>query len=87
MLAGRDLRHNGGSARVIFRWLGEFSDRGGSRQPWLTSPLPPVQLFFGDAWRRFASFPHAQAAAGREQRATGGRDRGELGQAGLGMSM
>ena len=34
-----------------------------------------------DARRRFASFSDAQAAAGREQRAAGGRDRGELGQA------
>jgi hypothetical protein len=31
---------------------------------------------------RFASFPHAQAAAGGKQRAPGGRDRGEPGQAG-----
>jgi hypothetical protein len=28
----------------------------------VSSPL--IQLFFGDARRRFASFPHAQAAAG-----------------------
>src|SRR5436190_17504500 len=42
---------------------------------------PPIQLFFCDARRQFASFPHAQAAPGRKQRATGGRDRGEPGQA------
>jgi hypothetical protein len=30
--------------------------------PAVTSPL--IQVFFGDARRWFASFPHAQAAAG-----------------------
>src|SRR5215813_3766344 len=40
-----------------------------------------VQLILGDARRRLASLPHAEAAAGRKQRATGWRDRGELGQA------
>ena len=29
---------------------------------WLATALPLVQLFFWDARRRFASFPHAQAA-------------------------
>src|SRR6185437_15099704 len=52
-----------------------------------------VQLLFSDARRRLASFRsfrsfrsfpsflHAEAAAGGKQRATGGRDRGEPGQA------
>src|SRR5215469_12690607 len=43
-----------------------------------------VQVFFLDARRRSASFLHAQPTAGREQRATGRRDRGKLSQPSLG---
>src|SRR5262252_3765116 len=56
------------------RWWGHQASR-------LAVASPLIQLFFWDARRWFASFPHAQAAAGGKQRAAGGRDRGELGQA------